>query len=328
MNLKEMTDQFYGKYDIEAAKILDSFLPDRIFDAHAHMSHLPTLGKSSLDYPRFIADMRPVMGERALCANCIPMPLIELRDPQQRKAMMDWLLQQLECEKENVGEALVFPSDTTEDIEAQLIHPRIRGLKCYHIYADRENTFDATIGEYLPEAAWQVANKHGLAITLHMVRNQVLADEENLTYIQTMTRRYPDAKLILAHAARAFAPWTAIETVERLKGYDNIYFDFAGVCETPAMQAIIQKLGLSRCMWGSDWSVSMFAGKCIALADTFYWIGEKELQRFSAPTEFHTWLVSTENLMAMRQLAQLLNLKESQIEDLFFNNAKKLFGSV
>ena len=27
----------YNEYDLEAARILDSFLPERIFDAHAHL---------------------------------------------------------------------------------------------------------------------------------------------------------------------------------------------------------------------------------------------------------------------------------------------------
>ena len=110
-------------------------------------------------------------------------------------------------------------------------------------------------------------------------------------------------------------------------GYDNLSFDFAGICETPAMLAIIKKIGLSRCLWGTDWAVSMLAGKCISLSDTFYWIGQEDLRRFASPTELHTWLVGTENLMAMRQLAQLSDWKEAQIEALFYDNAKSLFSA-
>ena len=34
----------YTEYDLEAAKILDDFLPDKIFDAHMHISMYPFCG--------------------------------------------------------------------------------------------------------------------------------------------------------------------------------------------------------------------------------------------------------------------------------------------
>ena len=326
MKLCEKTNDIYSKYDLEAAKKLDAFLPSRLFDAHMHVSHLPSCNRPLLTFADYEADMRPLIGNRELRANGIVMPIKEhLTTDAERKDCVAFLEDQFKQYPQNVAEVMVFPTDTAEDIERQLEHPNIRGLKCYHVYANRPDTFNAGIEEYLPEAAWEVANAKGLPITLHMVRMHALADEGNLRYIQTMAKRYPNAVLILAHAARAFAAWTGIETVDQLVGYDNIFFDFSSVCESPAMIKIIKTFGVKRCMWGTDWAISMQAGKCISLGDTFYWISQKDLRQFEAPTEYHSWLVGTEILMATRQACMLCDLNDDAIEDLFYNTAASLF---
>lgn len=321
-----MKDYILNQYDREAAKILDAFLPEKLFDVHMHIAHSPSCKKDRLDMDDYFNDMRVMIGDRKLRCNGIVMPTLDLKnDPAAREASLSFLVSQLEKYPDCVAEPMILPGDTAEDIEKMLVHPRIKGLKCYHVYANSTPTFQAGIEEYLPESAWQVANEKKLSITLHMVRDKSLADAGNMAYIKEMAKRYPDATLILAHCARAFAAWTAIETVEELKGFENVWYDFAGVCESPAMIAILKKIGVSRCMWGTDHPISMQAGKAISLADTFYWIGENDLPRFGAATALHSWHVGTENLMAVRQACMLSDLTSADVEDLFYNNAVRLF---
>jgi glutamate-1-semialdehyde 2,1-aminomutase len=188
-----------------------------------------------------------------------------------------------------------------------------------------ENSWNADIGQYLPEAAWQVADEKKLCITLHMVKDRALADPDNLRYITEMAKAYPNATLILAHAARSFAAWTGIETVEKVAHLDNVWFDLSAVCESPAMMQIIKKTGTQRTMWGSDYTVSRYCGKAISLGDSFYWIYKKDLEAFSGATSFSSWLVGIENLMATRQACMLLDLDRKAVEDLFYGNAARLF---
>ncbi len=321
-----MKDYIYNAYDREAAGILDDFLPPRMFDVHMHVSHVPSCKRERLEMESYYDDMRTLVGNRELRCNCIVMPTPELKQKDCREASLAFLRAELEKYPENVGEVMVMPGDSPEDIERQLVHPRIRGLKCYHMFAEKQPTFQAGIDEFLPESAWEVASARGLCITLHMVRDRALADEGNMAYIQRMAKRYPGVVLILAHAARAFAAWTAIETVEQLAGCENVWYDFAGVCESPSMIQILKKIGVKRCMWGTDHPISMQAGKAISLADTFYWIGERELAGFSSATALHSWHVGTENLMAVRQACMLADLSKSDVEDLFWNNAVALFS--
>jgi glutamate-1-semialdehyde 2,1-aminomutase len=158
-----------------------------------------------------------------------------------------------------------------------------------------------------------------------MVKDKSLADPQNMKEIKRIASQYPDLTLILAHAARSFAPWTVIESVGELCDYENVWYDFAANCESPSMIQILKKVGVSRCMWGSDYNICKLHGKAISIADSFYWIGEEDLRRFSGATEFHAWHVGTENLMALRQACIMLELSENDVEKLFYKNAERLF---
>jgi len=201
-----------------------------------------------------------------------------------------FLLKELNKDSANVGEIIVLPGESIDDLEKRLVHPNIKGFKCYHIFADKEITWNCTIDEYLPESVWQLANERKMCITLHMVKDKALADEENLKYICAMAQKYKDATLILAHAARSFAAWTAIESVEKVKHLENLWFDFSGVCESPAMFQILRKVGVGRCMWGSDFPVCVPRGKAISFADAFYWIYQRDIDNFDSKTVVNNWL--------------------------------------
>lgn len=314
----------FSTYDRDAAKILNDFLPDRIFDAHCHPD----------DFAKYCEDTDGFFGSRTRTVNMIPMPVADMSEPGTGKetsvleASTNNIKEQLSLHPEIAGEVMVTPGDTTEDIEKRIAFvgsDRLIGLKPYHLLAVKKPTFNAEIEEYLPESAWEVAEKRKMAITLHLVKDASLADPENLSYVKSHARRYPDVKFILAHCGRSFAAWTGIESFEKLRSIDNIFYDFSGICESPQMFMLLKTAGIDKCMWGSDYPISLLAGKAISIADSFYWIGEKDLERMTGATEFHSWLIGTENLMAVRQAAKMLELTSGDLEKFFFKNAESLF---
>jgi glutamate-1-semialdehyde 2,1-aminomutase len=323
----------YNHYDLEAAKILNDFLPEQIFDVHAHLydasfvSGMANGGgafsiRNLCEVSHYLEDMKPLLGDREVNLNIVTTPDASMTQPDSpcRKAGVDFLADQLTRFPGHVGEVMVGPEDTVEDIEKMLIHPGIRGFKCYHLLAANKPTWNAPIGDYLPEAAWEVADKHGFVITLHMVRDQALSDPVNQEYIIRMAKKYPNAVLILAHAARSFAAWTAVEAVDAVKHVDNVWFDFSGVCESPAMFQIMRKCGIDRCMWGSDYPASMLRGRAVGVGKWQDWLVD---EHFSGPERA---LIPVENLLAFYHAALLLNLDQTQVEDIFCNNAESLFG--
>lgn len=327
-----MNQNLFNPHDLEAIKILRDFLPGQIFDAHAHLYDKTFMVASApaftYELEDYLQDMSPALGNpKTLRANLITFPDKRMGAPDSDTLQQSdaFLICQLNKQPGNVGEIMAAPGETVEHLAARLTHPAIRGIKCYHNLIQRPDTWNAGIGEYLPESAWQLAQERKLYITLHMVKDNALADPDNMAYIKAMAKRYPDATLILAHAARSFAAWTGVETVAQLADLENVWYDFSGVCESPAMFQILNKVSKERCMWGSDYPISIMRGKAISLADGFYWIYEKDLANFSAATPIHSWLVGVENLMANRQACIMADLTADQVEDLFYNNAARLF---
>lgn len=325
----------YNQSDAEACKILNDFLPDRIFDTHAHLfdtALMPSLTNTDrlvCSWDTYREEMSPLLcNPKELRINAIVFPDAKMADRNNGTIEKSdaFIIEQLNKCPTNVGEIIVHPDDTEEELEARLVHPNIRGFKCYHNLSGIEVTWDATIDQYLPESAWAVANRRKMVITLHMVRDHALADPENLNYIRAMAKKYPDAVLILAHCARSFASWTAVESVACVADLDNVWFDFSAVCESPAMLQILKKAGVKRCMWGSDYPVCRGRGKCISLADSFYWIYQRDLDNFASKTRMNSYLIGTENLMAVRQAFMLGDFGQQAVEDFFFNNAVTLFS--
>ncbi len=319
-------DYIFNEYDLEAAKKLDAFLPEKLYDAHMHISLYPFYKKDYFGFKEYCEDMAPLLGKREVRCHALATPTEELKTPEGQAADLKFFGEQLAAYEKNPAAVLIKPHEDAETIESHIIHPRVKGFKCYHIYADRPDTFNSELDEYLPEAAFEVANKRKMSITLHMVKDKALADPSNMKMIKELTKKYPDATLILAHAGRSFAAWTAIETVHELVPYENVWFDFSGVCESPAMVQILKKVGVSRCMWGSDYNVGMADGKCISLGDNFYWITGRDIAGFTSKTSMRPWHAGTENLMAVREAAILRDLTAKDVEDLFYNNAARLFS--
>lgn len=330
-------DGEYSRYDLEAAKKIDEFLPDKIFDTHAHLydaSFTPNISKvsafalrSRCEVSDYVEDMKVLLGNREARLNIITLPDADMADPhvEVRAASVEFIRDQLTRFNGNVGEVMVGPDDTVEDVERMLVHPDVVGFKCYHTLSHSKPTWNVSIEEFLPQSAWEVADRRGLVITLHMVRDAALSDPENSEYIVRMAKKYPNAVLILAHCARSFASWTAVDAIDTVKDLENVYFDFSGICEPAAMFQIMRKCGIGRCMWGSDYPVSRLVGKAISLADGFYWINEDDIAHFNKSGEVHSYSVGSENLMATRQACQMLDAGREDIERLFYKNASDLF---
>ncbi len=311
---------------------LQPFLPGRIFDAHCHLHRVDLLPDTdglfqllgTTDVRRLREDEKFVYGDREFRALLLPMPSPLFKtDPSLRDEANAWMAGQLAEGREFYGAAYVMPGDSVEKVESMLTNERFRGFKCYHQTADTEGpTIQADIREYLPESAWQVADERGMTITLHMVKDRALADPENLDYIRTMTARYPGAKLILAHCARGFASWTAVETVRQLRGIDNIYYDLAAVCDPAAMFEVIRQGGADRVLWGTDYVIDRVHGKPVSCGELFTWVYPYALP---CPLDFPVSLTVLESLFAFYQASLMLDLGRPEIEAIFWKNAMALF---
>ena len=120
---------------------------------------------------------------------------------------------------------------------------------------------------------------------------------------------------------------TTIEGVHSLEGIRNVWFDTSAVTEAGAFEAIVDTFGHERLLWGSDYPISHFRGRCVGIGDQFLcalrgtpWTGKR-----ISHVEIQPYLVGMESLRAVKLAATRLRLTDSQVEDVFCNNGLKLF---
>lgn len=321
----------FSSKDLELLSHIQDFLPEKIFDAHAHIYNNDIVNNSepmcnnygSADIERFKNEQNALYGNRNVRGMFLPWPDRDLRNREKRNSYNNWFAKNLDKHPDCIAEIFVLPEDTTEDIENLLIHKNFKGIKCYFNVSTIDKGSNAEISDFLPESAWVVADKRNLAITLHLVKEKSFADEQNIEYIIKMASKYPNAKLILAHCARAFAPWTILENLDKIKDFKNIYYDISAICEPASIFQVIKAAGVDRVMWGSDYPGDRMRGRPFSCGDTFTWISADELPE---NVYFPSSLTCIESLFAFYQASLMLNLSKQNIKDIFYNNAIKIFN--
>ena len=315
------------------ARDTEAFLPDQIFDAHAHLfrhAHFDPLPAGYRDMPErldlasyfnFIEWIHP--GGRTRGGLFFGLAFTGDRDANNHFVADEVGKSPRETD---LGQMIIAPDMTPEAIHDGVKAGGFVGLKCYHTLATGyERSWTAPIDAYLPERQVAVAGELGLSITLHLVRDRALADPLNQATIRRYCKTYPDMRLILAHAGRGFNPWHTIEGIDSMSGLDNVFFDTSAVTEAGAFEAIIDVMGHERLLYGSDFPVSHLRGRCVAIGDSFHWIYADEIKLEEKHTELRPVLVGLESLRALRLACWRMRLRDGQVEDIFYNNAHQLF---
>ncbi len=309
---------------------LASFLPDKIFDAHTHLwlarhapFHIPGC-PGDVGYEQYISVMRDIHGSRRVAATFIG--YAQPNDPEGVAASNQWIADAVAKDQSCRGEFFVRPTDDPEWVRQEVCRLGLHGLKCYHTFSKSAPTWESEIPAYLPEPLVKVAHEQGWFITLHIVRSRALADPSNIHWIRYYCRTYPNMKLILAHSGRGFQPAHNLEGLPQLVGLDNLYFDSSANCEPVAHQSIIRIIGHKKLMYGSDLPASHLRGRSLGAGDSFLWLyedapvwGEKHLR-------VKPVLIGLEHLRSIKWACWSERLSDSQVEDIFWNNAAGLLG--
>lgn len=325
----------FNATDRRVAEELQDFLPARAFDMHAHLYRLADLatdasffraGPPEVTVEVWREHMEKMFSGWDLAAGLFfPAPFFSEEDVEAHLDLAnDFLVDQLGTSPACRGLLLIGPQYSEEKALAYLENSQLVGFKPYHTLSPQKPTLDAPLAAFLPEWAWKLAHERGLVITLHMVRRRALADPDNQREIRTMCLKYPNARLILAHAARGFHAPNTIEGLPALRGLENIWFDTAAICEPAAILAILREFGPRRLLWGSDFPVSELRGKAVTVGDYFAWLQWDTVVWDSAGVQAHPTLLGLESLRALRQVADAFGLNEQDLEDIFYNNAHRV----
>ena len=320
----------FTDHDRAAAEDLQARLPDRVFDVHTHiyrLADLPTCPALLTRGPREVCleHWRHATGlqlgaKRLQGALFLPYPTKDMDVSAANQFALGQAARDPRCRVALV----VTPQSNRSEFESLFANPQVAGFKPYHVFSSKRPTFDSRIADFVPEWAWELAHAHRKIILLHMVRDRALADPANQEEIIALCRRFPNARLILAHAARGFHAPNTVKGIDSLLGLTNVWFDTSGVCETEAIAAILQRFGPRRVMWGSDFPVSQLRGRCVTMGTGFAWITVGHVtwddQFFGQPLP-----VGLESIQATLNAADQLGLNREDLCDIFCDNALRLF---
>ncbi len=334
----------YTAYDREVyEKELESFLPDRIFDAHVHVSKdsLSSYGSHNggstwldhisqeMDVKKFLEinkELFPRQKTEALIFGGV------LTDIDQTNKFT------VECNKD-YGFPMLYRSDYAdfpEKLEAGVKAGGFIGLKPYlsncppYIPSREVRIFD-----YLPPSHLEVANKNGWIIMLHIPRDKRLGDPVNIAQIMEIEEKYPNIKLIVAHVGRAYTEADFGRAFEILKITKNMMFDFTANLFTPAISEGIRTVGVDRFIYGTDLPIAVM--RMYRITENGYYFnivpkgyyGDVDGQPHMRESESEKIsLMVYEQLLAFKRSAAELRLKDSDIEKIMYGNAKALCDSM
>ena len=343
MTNKKINSTDWGIRDYEEElfeRELESFVPDKIFDAHVHIFNKSYLSgefpecitKSPVDnmtiakYKKYMEEIMPGREISGLFFGWVKSgENFDVDLDRTNKFVSEQVSEDPDCS----GSMIVAPDMDSEFIRQEVRRLKLSGLKCYCYYSQKKQGNFADIEDYLPEDQVKVANEENLAITLHLVKERGLADKKNQETIIRYCRKYPNMRMILAHCGRGFTPYHVLEGISAVKKLDNIWFDSAAVTEPATFEIIIREVGHIRLLYGSDFPVSHYYGRSFAVGDSFLWIHENDIKNISKLVSYANIkpvMIGIESLRCLKLATLNLKLNDSQIEDIFYNNARKFFN--
>ena len=311
---------------------LQDFVPDRVFDAHAHLfnpSHLAATASSSNTWG--LADLATLQAwaarlypgrETHFLALGTPLPGIKVEIHNR------WCIDQIHRDPQSRLNRLVTPSCRLHDIERDVRESGVIGLKPYRIFSVTGDIAQCRIHEFLPHEQLELANELGLWVTLHLSRFHGCADEFNLNDLRELTqKRYPNIKWILAHCARSFTYWPIRKAIDQLRDMPNIWYDVSAVTDVRPLITLFSREDRRRILYGSDGvDATYFHGQYAAMGRAWQYVDVGRFELKFPHCDGRPILAIYEQLLSMKHAAEIADWSTDDIHNLFWKNAARAFN--
>jgi len=317
---------------------LTGFLPARIFDVHAHLFDRSCLVPGHTFRPKscyrkfggvftleqYLAWTHVLLPEQDFHVNSFGLP-----GPESDLDASAAFTGAISDNRRFYGMAMVSPSDPAEAVARRLDANRLIGFKPYHAFVSGKNGDEVTIRDMLPAAHMRIADERGLAVTLHIPRSGRLADPVNQAQMVELCRRYPRAQIIFAHIGRAYFVSSVTGFLDGIAACPNAYVDTSMVNHEGVLAYTFRVFPRDRILFGSDAPVAFLRGKSVEINHQYaYLMGEPYEIGTSIYDARHAVVFTyffLEQLRGIKLAAEHARLSPSEVEDLFFHNARRLF---
>ncbi len=310
---------------------LADFVPDRLFDAHTHVSY-PSAAVAApgvlAETEELSADVLDAWDGTLFPGRTVgrfvlgtPYPGIDLA------RMNRYTVSQAEGRSDHAAFVVVQPGMDPAELRRLCTRPVVAGLKPYRFYSVTGDPDDCRITDFLPEAQVALAHELRLLIVLHLSAREGAADPRNLHDLRSLAADYPEARFQLAHCARAFNAVFLARAVDELERIPGLFYDVAAVCESDVFDILFRNVAAERILYGSDhMPVHIAGGTYAAFGEGWQFIpavaGGNSLSYCNAeaiPTVY-------EQLRAMRRSIERVGLTRDQVAAIFAQNGERLAG--
>lgn len=321
---------------------LSDFVPDRIFDVHTHIFRWafntapdretgPLRGFVRPEFEEAGWDLlddcdRQLLPGRAVERLAFPFPFGAGCD---FEASNEFIAGQVKGHPQSGALMLVHPGMAADELHSAVQDQGFLGFKPYRFFSQTGDSVHCRITDFLPEHQIRVADELGLLVMMHLSRPNGICDEHNLADLERLTTEFPRVRWILAHCARSYAAWPIVRAGERLRNLPHVWFDVSSVCEADAIAALLRCVGVSRVMYGSDdVPVGVVRGKYVAFGHAWAFLSETNHQMNLSHCDPRMTFTRYEQLRAMKQAAQSVQLTDNDISALFHDTARVLVDQV
>jgi len=318
-------------YEQELYQRFHARTPAKVFDAHFHLmaDDIPGVPADKV-FDAWLASTNEVLGPNRVQGGLMMASPKVCKTEEEMQSILQFVVDQAILHPEYVIGHVVRPEDDPAEVEKWLEkYPFIVALKPYRCYARAEDTYEADILDYAPEWMWELAEKWNLAVIIHLSHyGDMLKDPRNGEQIRYLSKKYPNAQMVLAHCAMGHHPDKLKSGLHYLEGLDNVWIDLSGVSEALSFIYIIKAFGTDKLFYGSDgYSFGQLFGRVMAMGGNF--LGIHDDDQVELPPDYHYQPLTNvcENVQALYAAGDLCELTQQQWEDIFYNNADRLYNS-
>ena len=340
-------DYCNGDKEIYMNEFLD-FLPDRIFDNHIHLwdkkyikdeisqsrqKQNPFLDAELIEgftLEDFQTAAEKLFPGKTYTGLFFGLPLKEF-DLQRSNEYISNV-----CKQENCY-GLYMPEPSLKEIPGDFFADRFIGFKPYPDLAEFKEPedfskldIDISIFDFVPQIVLEFSNQYGLILLIHLPRKGRLNDKRNIWELDKISEKYPDIKVVLAHAGRSYCFEDIRQSINEIKHMQNLYMDTAMVNDFLVNRLILDVLGPEKLLFGSDSGISLLKGKNIDINHKHYFVTKKpkswSLSSATMTLDFTFFLYET--VRAVKMAIEELKMDKTQVEKIFYSNSKKMIEDI
>ncbi len=342
LDVREIDRGFYAEH-------LKEFLPRKIIDIHTHVflkqaaNHAVTSDRRLVSWTSLVAEENPV-------EDILETYRLMLPGKQVLPCVFPWIepvekIDELNAYTSSVARAnrlpallLAHPACPADTLERQLTGGRYCGVKVYLSFAPANITGnDVCIFDFLTHDHLSVLDRLGLMVMLHIPRPGRLKDPVNLSQILEIEQKYPDVKLVLAHVGRAYCQEDVGDAFEVLSRTERLVFDCSANTNASVFTEALDAVGPGRMLFGSDLPITRMRMRRICENGSYVNLvpsgmygdvsGDSHMREVDGEEAASISFFLYEEMLAMKEAVLELGLSDSDVQDIFHDNAAEMLKS-